>query len=149
MTHYSTKQYGHDIGISACFRQWRAEHSHCKYLHGYALALKFIFGADELDARNWVADFGALKPLRAQLENLFDHKTVVANDDPLLNSFIEMEKKGMMQLTIVEAVGCEKFAQIAFDLADEWLHANRLSPRVKIISCEVKEHGANSAIFSR
>jgi len=147
--HYSTKQYGHDIGISACFRQWRATHSHCRFLHGYALAFKFIFAADELDDRNWVMDFGGLKTLRAQLEHLFDHKTVVANDDPLLNSFIEMEKKGMLELTIVDDVGCEKFAQLAYDLADQWLHANKLAPRVRVASVEVKEHGANSAIFTR
>ena len=147
--HYSTKQYGHDIGISACFRQWRATHSHCRFLHGYALAFKFIFAADELDDRNWVMDFGGLKTLRAQLEHLFDHKTVVANDDPLLNSFIEMEKKGMLELTIVDDVGCEKFAQLAYDLAEQWLHTNKLAPRVRVASVEVKEHGANSAIFTR
>ena len=80
---------------------------------------------------------------------LFDHKTVVAKDDPLLNSFIEMEEKGMLELTIVDNVGCEAFARFAFDLADQWLHTNGLVPRVQIASVEVKEHGANSAIFSR
>jgi 6-pyruvoyltetrahydropterin/6-carboxytetrahydropterin synthase len=149
MTHYSTKQYGHDIGISACFRQWRATHSHCRYSHGYALAFKFTFTASELDDRNWVQDYGSLKPLKAELERLFDHKTIVAEDDPLLNSFIEMEKKGAMQLTILPAVGCEKFAEFAFDLADKFLHDQGCAPRVKVVSCEVKEHGANSAIFTR
>ena len=53
----STKTYGHDLGFSAAFRQWRAD-SHCKYIHGYALAFRFEFEADELDVRNWVVDFG-------------------------------------------------------------------------------------------
>ena len=29
----STKTYGHDLGLSAAFRQWRAE-SHCRLIHG-------------------------------------------------------------------------------------------------------------------
>ena len=33
----STKTYGHEEGLSCCFRQWRATHSHCRLLHGYAL----------------------------------------------------------------------------------------------------------------
>ena len=51
MTYKSTKTHGHAIGLSAAFRQWRAD-SHCKYLHGYALAVKFVFEAGELDARD-------------------------------------------------------------------------------------------------
>mgnify|MGYP001588063145 CR=1 FL=1 len=51
MTYKSTKTYGHAIGLSAAFRQWRAD-SHCKYLHGYALAVKFVFEAGELDSRD-------------------------------------------------------------------------------------------------
>lgn len=50
MIYRSTKTYGHEIGLSAAFRQWRAE-SHCRFVHGYALAVKFVFEAGELDAR--------------------------------------------------------------------------------------------------
>ena len=32
----SSKTYGHEIGLSAAFRQWRAQ-SHCRLIHGYAL----------------------------------------------------------------------------------------------------------------
>jgi 6-pyruvoyltetrahydropterin/6-carboxytetrahydropterin synthase len=146
---YSTKQYGHEVGISACFRQWRAEHSHCRFLHGYSLAFKFMFAANQLDDKNWVVDFGGLKTLKQQLEHLFDHKTIVAKDDPLLNSFIDMEDKGMLELTIMDDVGCEKFAQFAFGLAEQWLVTNKLNERVRVASVEVKEHGANSAVFTR
>ena len=70
--YFSTKCYGHNIGLSAVFRQPLA-HSHCKLLHGYSLSFKFTFGCDELDERNWVVDFGGLKPLKAWLEETFDH----------------------------------------------------------------------------
>lgn len=65
----STKTFGHECGFSVAFRQWRAE-SHCRLLHGYALAFKFTFEAEELDVRNWVVDFGALKSLKGILEAL-------------------------------------------------------------------------------
>ena len=59
---YSTKKYGHERGLSAAFRQWRAE-SHCRFMHGYSLEFGFVFGAHELDENNWVVDFGGLKGL--------------------------------------------------------------------------------------
>ena len=67
--YYQTKTYGHNIGLSACFRQSNA-HSHCKFLHGYSLQFKFVSSCDSLDERNWVVDFGGLKPMKAWLENI-------------------------------------------------------------------------------
>ena len=74
MTYYSTKTYGHNIGLACVFRQPNADHSHCHLLHGYSLAFKFTFGCKELDNKNWAVDFGGLKPLKAWLEDHFDHK---------------------------------------------------------------------------
>ena len=67
MAYYSTKHYGHNIGLSAVFRQPNADHSHCHLLHGYSLAFTFTFGCNELDNKNWAVDFGGLKPLKAWL----------------------------------------------------------------------------------
>lgn len=147
MTFISTKTYGHEIGLSCAFRQWRAE-SHCRFLHGYALSVRFEFEAEELDARNWVVDFGSLKSLKHQLEVVFDHKTLVAEDDPEMAMFKAMDKMGLIQLSPVEATGCEAFARAIFDLATYWLKENGYAPRVKMRSVEVKEHGANSAIYT-
>ena len=46
--YFSSKKYGHERGLSAAFRQWKAD-SHCKYVHGYSLEFEFKFGANELD----------------------------------------------------------------------------------------------------
>lgn len=143
----STKTYGHEVGLSCAFRQWRAP-SHCHFLHGYALAFKFTFEADELDYRNWVVDFGGLKSLKKKLEELFDHKTVVAQDDPLLGMFEELEKSGACDLVIVPGVGVEKFAEMAYILAVQTLEEEGFAPRCRVIEVEVSEHGANSAIFT-
>ena len=60
MSFISTKTYNHNIGLSCAFRQWRAKHSHCKYMHGYALSVRINFKG-QLNDRNWVYDFGDLK----------------------------------------------------------------------------------------
>lgn len=143
----STKTYGHEIGLSAAFRQWRAE-SHCRFLHGYALAVRFEFETDELDVRNWVVDFGSLKSLKGLLEDTFDHKTVVAEDDPMLEMFEIMGRNGLIQLRILPATGCEKFAEIIYGATKVWLRDNGYAPRVRLASVEVREHGANSAIYT-
>ena len=142
----STKTYGHELGLSAVFRQWRAD-SHCNQLHGYALSFTFIFEADELDDRNWVVDFGGLKDLKRELVKMFDHKLVIAFDDPQREALEALADLGIADLTILPAVGCEKFAEYAADIADQILEANGYFPRVRIRSVECREHGANSAIY--
>ena len=87
----STKSYGHEMGFSCCFRQWRAD-SHCRLLHGYALAFKFIFESKTLDVRNWVVDFGGLKPLKAMLQDTFDHTLLVAEDDPKKQVLLDLDR---------------------------------------------------------
>lgn len=146
MVYRSTKTYGHELGLSAAFRQWRAD-SHCKYLHGYALAVRFEFEAEVLDVRNWVVDFGSLKSLKGWLEDQFDHKLVVAEDDPEIGFFQALHNRGLAQLRVVPATGCEKFAEMIHGAAEVWLKDNGYAPRVRLVSVEVREHGANSAIF--
>lgn len=145
--HYSTKRYGHEIGLSSCFRQHRAE-SHCRLLHGYAMSFKFVFAAKVLDERNWVVDFGGLKGLKGILEDTFDHKTVIAEDDPHLEWFKEAERRGILELVVLPSCGCEKFAEFVYEVTEQWLKDAGFSPRCTLVSVEVKEHGANGASYS-
>jgi 6-pyruvoyltetrahydropterin/6-carboxytetrahydropterin synthase len=144
----STKTYGHEIGLSACFRQWRAE-SHCRLLHGYALAVRFEFQARELDIRNWVVDFGSLKSLKQWLCDTFDHTLLVAEDDPQRNFLKELESFGLARIVTVPATGCEAFAKLIYECTEIWLKDNGYTPRVELFSVEVREHGANSAIYTK
>jgi 6-pyruvoyltetrahydropterin/6-carboxytetrahydropterin synthase len=144
----STKTYGHNIGLSAAFRQWRAS-SHCRFLHGYSIKVRFEFVADELDVRNWVVDFGSLKSLKSWLENTFDHKCLVAEDDPHLDWFEEAHRRGIIDMVKVPATGCEKFAEMIFEATEIWLKDNGYFPRVRLLRVEVSEHEANSAIFEK
>jgi len=143
--YYSTKTYGHNIGLSAVFRQPLA-HSHCKFLHGYSLQFKFVFGCNELDERNWVVDFGGLKPLKKWLEDSFDHKVVVDRNDPLLYKLSELESSGLAELTLFDGVGVEKFAEHAQRFADQ-LVREMTDNRCFCVSAECAEHGSNSAIY--
>lgn len=86
----STKTYGTDRGLSCCFRQWKASHSHCSTLHGYSLGFKFVWESDSLDSRNWVFDFGGMKPIKEYLDYMFDHTILVGEDDPALEFYKQM-----------------------------------------------------------
>lgn len=150
MTYRSSKTYGHEVGLTATFRQWRAQ-SHCRFLHGYALKIHLEFEADDdaLDERNWVVDFGSLKSFKGWLENTFDHKTLVAEDDPKLHEFKGLEALGLIQLVEVPATGCEAFARLVYEAAEVWLKDAGYAPRVRMHSVTVSEHGANSATYAR
>lgn len=144
MTFRVTKTYGHDLGLSCAFRQWRAD-SHCRYLHGYALSFELVFEADELDGNGWVIDFGALKPVKEMLAKRFDHTLQIAADDPLLPLFHMIAHQGGCNLFIGPTVGTEAFAAQAFALVEGWLVESGQAPRVRLISITVSEHGANAA----
>jgi|GEM_PF-210953 len=142
----STKTYGHDEGLSCCFRQWKAEHSHCRFLHGYALAFTFVFIAPELDQHNWCMDFGGLKKVRQWLHDTFDHKLIASQDDPDLEKLKALDLAGLCQLNILPAVGCEAFAYHA------WYHVDKLvrtltNGRVCVESVKVQEHAGNGALY--
>src|SRR6056300_20557 len=114
---YSGKTYTHATGHSCAFRQWRAD-SHCNLIHGYALQFEFAFGCSELDERNWAVDFGGLKELKEWLKEMFDHTYLLAEDDPEFDTISALAEKNLIDLRIVPAVGCERFAEMAFNKAD-------------------------------
>ena len=147
MPYTSTKTYGHNIGLSAVFRQPHADHSHCHLLHGYSLQFKFVFGCSDLDNKNWAVDFGGLKPLKAWLEDNFDHKTCVDKDDPLKARLIDLESYGLAEIREFDGVGAEKFAEHAWRFADK-LVREMTDDRCWCESAECAEHGANSAIYT-
>jgi 6-pyruvoyltetrahydropterin/6-carboxytetrahydropterin synthase len=147
------KHYGHNLGWSCCFRQWRAD-SHCRYMHGYALAFTFTFEANILDKNGWVLDFGGLNPLKEQLKSMFDHCTCIADDDPELDQFMSLDKKGLIRIGIfTNGVGIEKFAESVWYLGDlflkEYYPVDVSSRGLRLTQVECHEHEANSAVYRR
>jgi 6-pyruvoyltetrahydropterin/6-carboxytetrahydropterin synthase len=142
-------------GYSTCFRQWKAEDTHCKFLHGYAVSFRVWFEG-ELDERNWVFDFGGMKRAKNTIEGmspkdyfayLLDHTTIVADDDPYLPLFHQMHESGIIQLRVLPSVGCERFAEYLFNTINIFLGLET-EGRVKATKVEVYEHEKNSASFS-
>ena len=141
-----TKVFPHSLGLSACYRQWRAK-SHCKFLHGYSLQFEVHLCADELDDCGWVYDFGEFKSLMSYLRATFDHCTLVALDDPQLGDFRAMEKEQLIRLTVVERVGTEAFAKMVFDMMNTILRESGMNDRVYVSSVTCQEHEGNKAIY--
>lgn len=135
------------IELGSCaFRQWRANHSHCKFVHGYRLVAKFWFGCNKLDDKNWVVDFGGLKGLKTILENQFDHTLCIASDDPLIEEFRKLHTLGAVDLRVMEnGVGIERTAEWCLKAADAFVR-NLTSNRCWVTRVEVWEHEKNSAI---
>ena len=131
---------------STAFRQWKAD-SHCKLIHGYRLQCKLWFTADELDDKNWIYDFGGCREIKKLLEKQFDHTTVVAADDPELDTFKLMSDKGMIDLRIAEkGVGIERTAEWVYETTNKFV-TEQTNNRVRVIKVEVWEHEGNSAIY--
>jgi 6-pyruvoyltetrahydropterin/6-carboxytetrahydropterin synthase len=99
-------------------------------------------------------DFGGLKELKEWLEYMFDHTLIVAEDDPELESLANLGRLGLADVRVVPSVGCERFAELAYNqlafLLDEWRdRGTLLNPSVRVKSVEVFEHAGNSAIYER
>jgi 6-pyruvoyltetrahydropterin/6-carboxytetrahydropterin synthase len=141
-------------GYSTVFRQWKADGTHCKYLHGYAISFRVHFEG-ELDERNWVWDFGGMKRAKNTIQGkspkdfftwLLDHTMIIAEDDPFLESFKRMDEAGVVQLRILPATGCEKFAEYLYNVINEFL-AVETDGRVKAAKVEVYENERNAASY--
>lgn len=141
-------------GYSTVFRQWRANETHCRFLHGYDVYFKVTFEGD-LDEKNWVFDFGRAKrsPVKidgldpkSYLEWLLDHTLVVAEDDPQFSLFMDLNEAKVSQVRVVPHVGAERFAEFLYNKLNPWVLEDT-GGRVKIVEVEFFEHSKNSAIY--
>jgi len=140
----STKTFHQAFPVA--YRQWRAD-SHCQVTHGYALTVHLEFGGFDLDARNWLVDFGSLRGLKGQLEDWFDHAHLAAQDDPEVELLRELGRRRISKITEVERTGCEGLSDFIFEhLNDGWLRENGYGDRVICTKVEVRETDANMAM---
>ena len=143
-------------GFSCVFRQWKAEGTHCRFLHGYGVSFRVWFEG-ELDERNWVWDFGGMKRAKGTIDGknpkewmdyMFDHTTIVSTDDPGIGGFRTMNELGIIQLRELEAVGAEQFAKYIFEKLNTFVQ-EETNNRVSVIRVEFMEHNKNTAIYER
>ena len=141
-------------GFSTVFRQWRANTTHCQYLHGYGVSFKVYFEGN-LDERNWVWDFGGMKRAKTQIDGMspkewmdymFDHTLICAEDDPALPHLRKLEFEGIIQLRVIPATGAEKFAEYIFNKINEFVQTET-EGRVRVTKVKFAEHGKNAAYY--
>lgn len=148
----STKKY--TDAFPCAYRQWRADDKPgnvpgCNKLHGYAFTMTFYFGTNDLDARNWVVDYGSLRPLKDFLEDHFDHTLIVASDDPEIEIIRELGKRKIAKVVELPNLGCEAIADMlyryinAIFIPEQW--GDFESKRIWCYRVEVQETQANMA----
>ena len=163
MPYISTKSYGPSEGLAVCYRQWRADRKSgkphgepyprheipgCCALHGYALSFYFEFTCETLDARNWVVDFGSLRPLKEFLKESFDHTMLVAEDDPLHAEFVRLHELGLAKMVEVEATGCKALAKFLHEYVNDiFLDEHYPNSDIRCTKVEVRETPSNSAMY--
>ena len=142
-------------GFSCVFRQWKAEGTHCRFLHGYGVSFRVWFEG-QLDERNWVWDFGGMKRAKGTIDGMnpkewmdymFDHTTIIAKYDPYLELFQDMDKNGLIQLRVIPATGAEQFAKYIYQKLNTFIQ-EETNGRVKVTQVEFMEHSKNTAIYS-
>ena len=141
-------------GFSIVFRQHTAEDTHCRFVHGYGISFKIYFEG-LLDERNWVWDFGGMKRAKtlidgmqpkAWMDYMFDHTMIIAEDDPAINAFKQMETAGVAQVRIIPATGAEKFAEYIFNKVNPFVE-EETDGRVRVTKVKFMEHGKNAAYY--
>ena len=141
-------------GFSTVFRQWKAETTHCRFVHGYGISFKVYFEGN-LDERNWVWDFGGMKRAKTQIDGkspkewmdyMFDHTLIVAEDDPFIKAFQQMEEAGVAQVRIIPATGAEKFAEYIYNKLNKFVDTET-EGRVRVTKVKFMEHGKNAACY--
>ena len=141
-------------GYSCVFRQWKAEGTHCRFLHGYGVSFRVWFEG-ELDERNWVWDFGGMKRAKGTIDSMdpkawmdymFDHTVIISEDDPYLDLFKKMMIDDLIQLRIIPAVGAEQFAKYIYEKLNTFVK-EETNGRVKVVRVEFMEHSKNTAIY--
>jgi 6-pyruvoyltetrahydropterin/6-carboxytetrahydropterin synthase len=127
-------------------RQFRHD-GNCSLVHGYSRSFHFVFGAVTQDKCGFIVDFGDLDWLKGQLEHFFDHTLLLEANDPLLETFQELESKGACAIRLMPyGVGMEGTAQFLCESVDSSLRS-RTKGRAWVVSVEARENPKNSAIY--
>jgi 6-pyruvoyltetrahydropterin/6-carboxytetrahydropterin synthase len=151
----STKTFDN---YSVAIRQWKAQHSHCQLLHGYALKFKVWFASNEpdvnkqLDDMNWIVDYGGFKEkpvgngLKAWMDHMWDHTLLIQKDDPYVDVFEALGPMGLAKVHLLDKMGAESCAKLVFDHFNDVLSKTDAG-RCKVIKVECFENDKNSSIY--
>jgi 6-pyruvoyltetrahydropterin/6-carboxytetrahydropterin synthase len=80
------------------------------------------------------------------MDYMFDHTTLVAEDDPGIGGFRTMNELGIIQLRELPALGAEQFAKYVFEKLNTFVQ-EETNGRVKVIRVEFAENNKNAAVY--
>ena len=97
-------------------------------------------------------DFGGLKHIKKWLDDQWDHRLLISNDDPLLSDFEKLHEKGGCNLHVMDIArgwgpGIEASCKFVYDYVDQWIKTQTDS-RVFVHKVQIWEHENNSAYLS-
>lgn len=153
----STKTFDN---YSVAIRQWKAQHSHCQLLHGYALKFKIHFASvepledNQLDDMNWIVDFGGFKNppegngLKDWMNHMFDHTTLLQKDDPAREMLEALDEYKLAKIHWLDKMGAESLAKMVYDKFNETLSKTDAG-RCCVVQVECFENEKNSAIYTK
>lgn len=85
----------------------------CARLHGHNARVEIVLGAQSLDSRGFVMDFGDLETrARAWIDERFDHRLLLRRDDPVIPL---LEAAGESYVALDENPTAEFLARTIFD----------------------------------
>lgn len=149
MPYLMTKSYGGAAGFSCCYRDYRDEESVGGQLHGAVLAFKVILEADKLDGNGRVFPTYDTEKLEEFLDATFGNTVIIAQDDPCMEAFEQLDEDCAIDLVVLQNVSLEGFARAIFEFVHVWLQSTGAEDRVWAHSVEVREHDGLSAIYAR
>ncbi len=109
----------------------------CRHLHGHNYRIHFSCTATELDNIGRVIDFGVIKEkLCLWLENNWDHKMMIWEQDPLRNGLEELANDDIilvpfnptaenMAIHLVEVIGPQQLASTGVQLVEVTIDETR------------------------
>lgn len=129
--------------LTACFRQWKAEGTHCRFIHAYKVWFELDFNQDIHVVFNLYPE---LKQYLTEwfLSN-FNYKTFVSENDPELDTFKLLNQNNAISLIIIPEVGCERFSEYVLDKVNHILKHD-FDLDVKCVRVETWEHEKNSGV---
>ena len=84
---------------------------------------------------------------KAWMDYMFDHTTLIAEDDPYLEGWKAMDQHGLIQLRVIPHVGAERFAEFIFNKLNDFIKTET-DGRVRITKVEFMENNKNSATYA-
>jgi 6-pyruvoyltetrahydropterin/6-carboxytetrahydropterin synthase len=120
---------------------------HCKLIHGHNWSFRLTFVSIERDENGFVFDFGKLGELKQALLDIFDHKLLLSQDDPLLREIGSfLRDNGIANITVVPDCSCEGIAEFVHGIADAYVR-KASGNRARVFQVIVDEDTKNSAMF--